>query len=376
MHFLAHYRGSAGQDKRIQPPQQSQQLQEHSSQFTTGHPQQPVSGRVSGDLSYQEQHVTTPTYDEYQQSLPSITSLLGNVQPTEPQQGSPHRRALSKVQSSPNIRAQTRQPRSPFPGSGIRSRSQVFNPPTIANRRESTALVVPQSWRDEPQTHEQFFPQQPYPGETQAPQRPHQPQISPVRTSVQAPYISPQETPTAQGFEFPYYAPQEPAMTQVLNTPTPNPFYPPATPTYITPGTEMMPMQPQDPFNTGIPTIPSSGVTYVGDSRAMLHGRAVSMGTLRGPQGRMGVSPQEEDKRRRAASASARFRRRKKEQEEENLKEIARLEKKIEDLKKEYVSLFWGTLNLDVIIGAIWRFVRERVRRLLRQQIDRERTIL
>src|SRR6266513_1949128 len=96
----------------------------------------------------------------------------------------------------------------------------------------------------------------------------------------------------------------------------------------------------------------------------MLQGRAVSMFALRGQQ-RIGTSPQEQDKRRRAASASARFRRRKKEQEEENLKEIARLEKKIEDLKKEYVSLFWGTLNLDVIIGAIWRFVRERVRSLL-----------
>ena len=81
-------------------------------------------------------------------------------------------------------------------------------------------------------------------------------------------------------------------------------------------------------------SLPPTGVTYVGDSRAMLPGRAVSMGSLRAPQ-RLGVSPQEEDKRRRAASASARFRRRKKEQEEENLKEIARLEKKIEDLKKE-----------------------------------------
>ena len=86
------------------------------------------------------------------------------------------------------------------------------------------------------------------------------------------------------------------------------------------------------------PNIPASGVTYVGDSRAMLPGRAVSMGSLRAPQRLVGVSPQEEDKRRRAASASARFRRRKKEQEEENLKEIARLEKKIEDLKKEYDS--------------------------------------
>lgn len=113
-------------------------------------------------------------------------------------------------------------------------------------------------------------------------------------------------------------------------------------------------MQPQYPFNPGVTTIPSSGVTYVGDSRAMLPGRAVSMGTLRGPQ-RMGVSPQEEDKRRRAASASARFRRRKKEQEEENLKEINRLEKKIEDLKKEYVfSLIKA--DVGVIIGVIWRF--------------------
>jgi hypothetical protein len=83
-----------------------------------------------------------------------------------------------------------------------------------------------------------------------------------------------------------------------------------------------------------------SGITYTGDSRATLTGRAVSMSALRGPQ-RIVTSPQEEDKRRRAASASARFRRRKKEQEEENIKEITRLEKKIEELKKEYDSL-WG----------------------------------
>ena len=93
-------------------------------------------------------------------------------------------------------------------------------------------------------------------------------------------------------------------------------------------------MQAQYPFNPVVSALPPSGVTYVGDSRAMIPGRAVSMGALRGPQ-RIGISPQEEDKRRRAASASARFRRRKKEQEEENLKEIARLEKKIEELKKE-----------------------------------------
>jgi len=101
-----------------------------------------------------------------------------------------------------------------------------------------------------------------------------------------------------------------------------------------------MPMQSPYSFNSVVPTMPTSGVTYVGDSRAMLQGRAVSMGTLRTPQ-RMGISPQEEDKRRRAASASARFRRRKKEQEEENLREINRLEKKIEELKKEYVTISW-----------------------------------
>lgn len=121
-----------------------------------------------------------------------------------------------------------------------------------------------------------------------------------------------------------------------MSAPTQNPFYPPPTPApYIAPSTEMIPMQQPYPFNPIVPTIPASGVTYVGDSRAMLQGRAVSMGSLRGPP-RMAVSPQEEDKRRRAASASARFRRRKKEQEEENLREIARLEKKIEELKKEY----------------------------------------
>lgn len=98
----------------------------------------------------------------------------------------------------------------------------------------------------------------------------------------------------------------------------------------------MIPMQSPYPFNPMGSNVPPSGVTYVGDSRPMLAGRAVSMGSLRAPPQRLGVSPQEEDKRRRAASASARFRRRKKEQEEENLKEIARLEKKIEDLKKEY----------------------------------------
>jgi Basic region leucine zipper len=104
-------------------------------------------------------------------------------------------------------------------------------------------------------------------------------------------------------------------------------------------------------------TMPLSGVTYVGDSRSILQNRAVSMGAIRGPQ-RLGVSPQEEDKRRRAASASARFRRRKKEQEEENLKEIARLEKKIEELKKEYRPLSERTtkLILDVITGVNWPF--------------------
>jgi len=104
----------------------------------------------------------------------------------------------------------------------------------------------------------------------------------------------------------------------------------------------MIPMQPPYAFNPMGSNVSPSGLNYVGDSRGMLPGRAVSMGSLRAPQ-RLGVSPQEEDKRRRAASASARFRRRKKEQEEENLKEIARLEKKIEDLKKEYVSVILHT---------------------------------
>jgi Basic region leucine zipper len=96
----------------------------------------------------------------------------------------------------------------------------------------------------------------------------------------------------------------------------------------------MVPLQSPYPFNPAS-QMSASGMTYTGDSRAMLGGRAVSMGTLREPP-RTNTSPQEEDKRRRAASASARFRRRKKEQEEENLKEIQRLEKRIEDLKKEY----------------------------------------
>lgn len=123
-------------------------------------------------------------------------------------------------------------------------------------------------------------------------------------------------------------------MSQLLPSNTQAPFYPSTTTTqYLGPGSDIS-VQPY-PFTPVTSQIPPSGLTYVGDSRAMLQGRAASMGALRGQQ-RIGTSPQEEDKRRRAASASARFRRRKKEQEEENLKEIARLEKKIEELKKEY----------------------------------------
>jgi len=159
-----------------------------------------------------------------------------------------------------------------------------------------------------------------------------QTQISPVRTNIQPPYISPQETTPVQAFEFPYYGSTDPTIAPGLPAPSPNPFYVPPAPTpYLASASEMISMPPSYPFQ---PNVSPSGVTYVGDSRAMLPGRAVSMGTLRLPQ-RIGVSPQEEDKRRRAASASARFRRRKKEQEEENLKEIARLEKRIEELKKE-----------------------------------------
>jgi hypothetical protein len=94
------------------------------------------------------------------------------------------------------------------------------------------------------------------------------------------------------------------------------------------------------PFNPLAGQMTPGGVTYVGDNRAMLQGRASSMGTLRGPQ-RMITSPQDEDKRRRAASASARFRRRKKEQEEENLREISRLERKLEEMKKEFATILW-----------------------------------
>ena len=153
------------------------------------------------------------------------------------------------------------------------------------------------------------------------------------------PYISPQETPTAPGFEFPYYTSQDPTIPQPVSGPSQNQFYPPTTtPAYMPSNTEVIPMQQQYPFNPVIPTMQSQ-VAYVGDQRAMLQGRAVSLGALRPQQHHPVITPQEEDKRRRAASASARFRRRKKEQEEENLKEIARLEKRIEDLKKEYFHL-------------------------------------
>ena len=342
--IAAYYRGSAGQGGRSQQSHPSQQPEyPPSSQFATG-PQQTFPGRTSGDSPYQEPHGGTETYEELQPSLPSINSLLGTVQPSEQQQSSPHRRGLSKTQSSPNIRAQQiRQPRSPYSGSGIRSRSQAYNAPSAPLRRESGSLIVPQTWRDEATTHEQFLPQPLYTLDTQLTQRPPPPPISPVRTSLQAPYISPQETPTNQGFDFPYYPQQEPPIGGTLSTPSQNPFYQqPAPTTYITPGTEMIPMQPPYAFNPMGSNISPSGLSYVGDSRAMLPGRAVSMGSLRAPQ-RLGVSPQEEDKRRRAASASARFRRRKKEQEEENLKEITRLEKKIEDLKKEYASALLDT---------------------------------
>jgi hypothetical protein len=337
----AHFgRGVAGDGKRLAlSPQQPPLAHDPSSQYLVG-AQPPGAGRSSGDLPYQEQ--TAPAYDDFQQPLPSINSLLGSAaQANEPQQTSPHRRGLTnKVQSSPNLRDQAvRQARSPYGGSGLRSRSQAFNTSTAAPpppRRDPGALVVPQSWRDDT-SQDQFFsqPSGSYSLDPQTSQRPppQPPQISPVRTTVQQPYISPQETPTAPGFDFPYY-PSDPSMNQPMSTPTQASFYPSSTPTYMGPGPDMMPMQSPYSFNSVVPTMPTSGVSYVGDSRAMLQGRAVSMGSLRAPQ-RMGISPQEEDKRRRAASASARFRRRKKEQEEENLREINRLEKKIEDLKKE-----------------------------------------
>jgi hypothetical protein len=167
-------------------------------------------------------------------------------------------------------------------------------------------------------------------------QRPTQPQISPTRT--QPPHISTGNPTLPQGYDYlanPFYPAQDPGIP---TTQTQNPFYGQSNTTYLTPTTEMVPVQSPYPFNPAAAQIPSSGITYVGDSRAMLAGRAVSMGSLHGPQ-RIVTSPQEEDKRRRAASASARFRRRKKEQEEENLKEIQRLEKRIEELKKEYSPL-------------------------------------
>jgi hypothetical protein len=335
----AHMRGSAEQGKRTLPTQsiqqqqqqqQQQETQEHPSQFTPIAYQQSLLTRPSGDVRYQEPE-PSPPFEESQQSLPSITSLLGNVQQSEPSQSSDHRRSLSKAQSSPNIHVQTRQSRSPYPGASLR-RSQGFSQ-SLTSRRES-ALSQPQTWRDDPQQHDPYMSQPSYPMETQQ-QRQAPPIMSPVRTAVQPPYISPQETPTTQGFEFPYYQ-QEPAMGQIMPTHSQNPFYPPppTTPSYLQQGTEMT-VPAQYPFTPITSQLPSSGISYVGDTRAMLQGRAVSMGALRGPQ-RIGASPQEEDKRRRAASASARFRRRKKEQEEENLKEINRLEKKIEDLKKEY----------------------------------------
>jgi hypothetical protein len=330
-------RGSAGQGKRTLPTQSIQQQQqqqtqlqasEQPAQFTPIAYQQSLHSRASGELRFQEQPEVSPPFEESQQSLPSITSLLGNVQQSEPSQSSDHRRSLSKAQSSPSLHVQTgRQSRSPYPGAGLR-RTQGFTQ-TLPSRRDSN----PQTWRDEPQQHDPYMSQPSYSMETQQ-QRQAPPMMSPVRTTLQPPYISPQETPTTQGFEFPYY-PQEPTIGQMLPTHSQNPFYPPSSSTsYLPQGAEMTVQTPY-PFTPITTQLPSSGVSYVGDTRAMLQNRAVSMGSLRGPQ-RMGASPQEEDKRRRAASASARFRRRKKEQEEENLKEINRLEKKIEDLKKEY----------------------------------------
>jgi len=334
--FTAHYRGSTGQDKRsLTTSQQVQPPLERDPQISARR-HQPAQGPASSE-SYQG-HTTPPsTYEDFQTSLPSITSLLGTVQQSQPQSISPHRRTLSKAQSSPNIRGQTREPRSPFPGSTRRPRSQVFNPqiPTsLPPRRESGSVVVSQPWRDDHPLHEQFLPQPSYQMEAHA-QRSQAPQISPVRTNIQPPYISPQETTPIQGFDFPYYGSTDPTIATGLSAPSPNPFYvPQASAPYLAPTSEMISMPPSYPFSAVPPNVSPSGVTYVGDSRALLPGRAVSMGTLRLPQ-RLGVSPQEEDKRRRAASASARFRRRKKEQEEENLKEIARLEKRIEELKKE-----------------------------------------
>jgi len=296
--------------------------------------QQPAHGRVPSEASYQEPRAGSPSYEEFQTSLPSITSILSNVQQSEPQQPAPHHGAsLSKGQSSPTkIHSQSRQSRSPYPGTSLR-RSQPFNPQTMPTRRESTSQTISQGWRDEPQLPDSYLSQSPYPLESQTQQRPPQSLASPVRTSFKQPYISPQDTAASQGFDFPYY-PQESGMGQIIPAHNQTPFYAPtATTPYLGPGADIT-VQPYSftPMTSQIQQ--PSGLTYVGDSRAMLQGRAVSMGALRGSQ-RIGTSPQEEDKRRRAASASARFRRRKKEQEEENLKEIARLEKKLDELKKE-----------------------------------------
>lgn len=211
-------------------------------------------------------------YDKFQQSLPSITSLLGK----EPQPRSLQRRR----QYNPITLAQARYPRLPSLDGGINARSQVLRP-GIGPCGEPASVVI----------HEQ------------------------------------------------------------------NPFYPLSTHASMTPGTEMMPTQPQYPFDTGDTAILESAPSH---SPGILQSHSISTGTFRAGPHPICVSEKEDDKRRRAARASALFRIRKKIQEEKILKEIKRLEGKIEDLKKEY-ALQTAELILDVTTGVTWRSVQEQV---------------
>lgn len=342
---LAHYRGSSREGKRplstqqLQQQQQQQQRQQQRTQQQFEHPapiptrrQQTVHASTSAASPYQERVSTPAIYEEVQPYLPPITSLLGNVQQGVAQQPpSPHHPTLTRAQTSPTLQAQARPSRSPFGGSTSRPHSQAFTPVAIPPRRESTAFTPSQGWRDDLPPQDPYMQQPPLPMEVSGQPRPAPPQISPIRTTMpqQPTHISPQETPS-QGFDFPYYA--EPPPAPILPSHTQPTFYQQPPNPYIAAGTDIL--QPQYPFTPLTTQMQPPSVTYVGDNRAMLQGRAASMGVLRGS--RLITSPQEEDKRRRAASASARFRRRKKEQEEENLREISRLEKRIEELRKEY----------------------------------------
>src|ERR1700694_33783 len=140
----AHYRGSAGSNygKRQQP--QTQQHHPEHTQYSTVHQQQVQAP----DPSYHEQaSSTTPSYDDFQQSLPPITSLLGGVsasaQQSESQQPPPQHRPLSSVQSSPTLRGQRHHSRSPLPRSNLRTQTysgQAYTTPALQRRDSSLSI--------------------------------------------------------------------------------------------------------------------------------------------------------------------------------------------------------------------------------------------